>query len=516
MSTPNAGQLQAMAGNLGEYLRRVLIETDDGPRPWADVADPWQRADMEGVAPALVKLVAPNAAEPSVRRAWWERPRGHSKTADLAALTIRPLAFSRRRLRGVWAAADKDQGLLGLEAIKALSRLNPWIAELLEIRADRVVNPRTDSALQFITSDAATSYGELPDFVVADELSHWKDRALWDSLFSSVGKRRDCVMLVGTNAGWQDSWQWETRAAVQTDPRWRFSSLPGPVASWITPDRLDEQRRLLPSQVYARLWENVWGSGSGGDALTEDEITRALCASGPMARPEWGWQFALGLDLGLKRDFAAAVVLGRHTGGLRKVNDDGELRPVNRLSAILADIGGGLFPDDEVGSHTPQVRYEETKGTGKTRLAAVRIWKPEGGEIDLDGVEAEVRRLAGVFGCGIFADPWEGRAMCQRFRKAGLRAEAVDATGGNLETQALELLAAFRENRVELFDHPQLLADLRALRIVERSYGFRLESPRSKAGGHGDAASAFGLALLGLKRIGRRGVPLVPHKQLAY
>jgi hypothetical protein len=146
----------------------------------------------------------------------------------------------------------------------------------------------------------------------------------------------------------------------------------------------------------------------------------------------------------------------------------------------------------------------------------VRIWKPEGGEIDLDGVEAEVRRLAGVFGCGIFADPWEGRAMCQRFRKAGLRAEAVDATGGNLETQALELLAAFRENRVELFDHPQLLADLRALRIVERSYGFRLESPRSKAGGHGDAASAFGLALLGLKRIGRRGVPLVPHKQLAY
>ena len=54
---------------------------------------------------------------------------------------------------------------------------------------------------------------------------------------------------------------------------------------------------------------------------------------------------------------------------------------------------------------------------------------------------------------------------------------------------------AMSQREVELYDEPQLLADLRRLRVVERgSNQLRLEVTRS-GDGHGDLGIAFCLAL---------------------
>ena len=59
----------------------------------------------------------------------------------------------------------------------------------------------------------------------------------------------------------------------------------------------------------------------------------------------------------------------------------------------------------------------------------------------------------------------------------------------------------FRDGRIELYDDEDLLRDLRSMSLVERSYGFRLESPRTREGGHGDAGQAYVLALHGASKL---------------
>ena len=79
--------------------------------------------------------------------------------------------------------------------------------------------------------------------------------------------------------------------------------------------------------------------------------------------------------------------------------------------------------------------------------------------------------------------------------RSGLPMLEVSPSGANLQRLATTLIEAFSDRRVELYDDPDLKHDLYRLRIVEKSYGFRLESPRD-ASGHGDLGMAFALALL--------------------
>ncbi len=495
----NAADLRTMQADPGAYLRAVLIETDAGPRPWAAVADGWQVADVEAILPALRRLVSDDAAgEGVLRRAWWERGRGHAKTSDFALLLLWVAMFSRRRRRGVWAAADQDQGLLGLQAVKLLAQHNPWIEELLDIRTDSILNRHTGTTIDFITSDAATSWGETPDVVVADELVYWRKRDLFDSLFSSAGKRRDCVFLVGTNAGWKTSWTWELRQRIAKDAAWYFSALPDCVASWIDAGRLAEQERILPPLVFLRAWRNRWTDGEG-DALEAGDIDRAVRLPGPATGPEPGMVYLGGLDLSVSRDASALVILGKSVGWTE--------RRVARHVGILEDLGYLDQPEDESES-------EYHPGDGRLRLARCVVWRPRGGprggRISIDAIKEAVVDAHRTFGLALLAaDVYQAQLLIEQTRKAGVPSEGVYSTPTVLQEQASAVPDGFRESEVELYNYRDLLADLKALRVREYSNGraFRLESPKksSDEGGgtrHGDAASAFALAVWAARRAG--------------
>lgn len=55
-------------------------------------------------------------------------------------------------------------------------------------------------------------------------------------------------------------------------------------------------------------------------------------------------------------------------------------------------------------------------------------------------------------------------------------------------------LDAFRERQLSIFNHSELVDDLRAMKVVEKSSGYRLEMAKGGTE-HGDAAQSLALAL---------------------
>lgn len=431
------------------YRELLLVDTDHGPRPLGDVMDPWQAADF-AVQDSAWRRLAGQPTHPEHLRFWLERPRGHSKTSDIAVSIVWALLFSRRRLSGVAAAADGDQARLLRNAISRLANCNEWIGRLLDIQASRIVNAKTGSELQIISSDAGSSYGLLPDFVVADELCHWRSRDLWDSLLSSAAKRSHCLLLVITNAGFRDSWQWTTRESVREDPAWCFRRLDGPCASWIGPATLAEQRRLLPAFQFQRLWLNQWTVGTDNPLVSEDDLAAAITLPGPLEGwPRDAGPFVAGLDIATRADKSALCVIG-------------------------CDLM-----------------------RSKVRLARVKVWDPSryGGQLPLSVVERDIVQLAQDSRLlGIAFDPFEAALLSERLAARGIRMFRFPWSVPNKQKMTLTCLEMFRHRRVSLYPDADLIRDLRRSQVKERAERLTFELPRDE-NGHGDSVAAFLMAL---------------------
>lgn len=470
------------AADPSAFRADLLVDVDGIARRFGDVMDEWQKADFASLDPALQRCNGRDPDADGPGRFYLERGRGHSKTHDLAVTCCWALAFATRPLKGYCFAADADQAALLKDAMATIVRLNPWLAAILDVQKNVVWNvatghPGAQSKMEIFASDVGSSYGILPDLIIADELVHWEgDGSLWHSLISSAAKRSNCLMCVICNAGFADSWQWAVREVARTDAAWKFSRLDGPQASWLTPDRLAEQRRMLPAIAYARLWENQWSSG-GGDALLPSDIDAAFVESlQPMTGRTKGFLFVGGVDLGLTRDCSAVAVLAVPTGGK----------------------------------------------AGRIRLAHHKLWRPTlGRKINLIEIERHIVDLDKLFGLEFVAfDPWQAESMAQRLEADSGRRRRnhrrvygsqpwmreIPPTAANLREQATLTIESFQDHRLRLFPCEPLRRDLLKLRVEEKNYGYRLTSPRDGEG-HGDSASAFALALLvGHEVAGKRTV----------
>ena len=141
------------------------------PTPLREVLQPWQARDFAALDAAWLALAtgekpAEKDMGPVRRRAWIERPRGHSKTADMATALAWILVFARRPLAGVAAARDREQARLLHAALQRLAGLNPAWCRGLKFTENRVRNTATGATLDVISGDAPSSYGLLPDFVI--------------------------------------------------------------------------------------------------------------------------------------------------------------------------------------------------------------------------------------------------------------------------------------------------------------------------------------------------------------
>lgn len=293
-----------------EAFRKNLVISQNIETHFGELLEDWQREDFAALDSMWSRLAgATNKAR--YQRAFIERPRGHSKTTDMASQIAWILQNSKRRLNGMAAAADREQASLIRDSVERLAKWNPDLCSDLVFQKNQVLNRKTGSRMVVISSDVQSSWGALPDFVICDELCHWEKRELWESLLSSAAKQPHCVLVILTNAGVGRGWQWDLREAARSGKNWYFSSLVGTQAGWISKDDLEDQKRLLPSGVFARLWLNEW-QHSDGAFVTLDEARACRDENlKKQQRGEPGRNYIAAIDFASKHDYTVGVLVHR-------------------------------------------------------------------------------------------------------------------------------------------------------------------------------------------------------------
>ncbi|MCC7419406.1 MAG: terminase [Planctomycetaceae bacterium] len=337
------------------YFREHLLMSaaDNLPVQFSKIMEPWQRHDFESTDPALKYVAGLTTERPAKLCSWVQRPRGHSKTSDHATDLTWLLWASPRRITGIAAAEDKDQARLVREQMETIGRNNPWLSDRLDYQRNIVRNRHTGSQLEIISGDVASSWGHTHDFITCDEFTHWTDQKFWSSLFSTYAKKNNCLLSIRCNAGVGRGWHWDVRQMAAKNPNWYFSAPEGAVlASWLTPEKIDEQRAGLPRTEFNRLWLNIWQE-TGGEFVTLDEAE--ACRNANLVRLDRtradGWKYVAAFDYAEKHDRTVGVVT--HQEGsqvivdMMDVIDPKRLGQTTRLSwcidwmrAVRKDFGG--------------------------------------------------------------------------------------------------------------------------------------------------------------------------------
>ena len=412
-----------------------LLTHEDG-RSYGRNLDPWQREDL------LAWFEAKQLYQ------WWERPRGHSKTQDAAAVSLVELVLGRPGSRIYFAATDQEQAGIAFDSLKGFVNRSPVLSQAVELLSWQAVVPETDSTLTVLPADAPGSWGKRPALIVIDELEAWRgNRAeeFFYALITALGKVPGARLLIASTAGWdRNSIAWKLREKVQNDPAWRFSRR-GQVASWITREFLESQRRILPEHVYRMLHLNEW-TEAGGAFLTYAEVQSIF---DPDLRPRASCDrdlHVIGLDVGLSHDQTVACVV--------HVEQDGTVT----VDAFQTWQGS---PEDRV------------------QLQDVEDW-----------LRAAVRRYSGA---RVVADPWQAVAILQRLQAAQIRAQEVTFTPAYRGKVYSNLLELVRNRKLRCFRHEQLEQELLALSFVDKGGVLRVDHP---SGGHDDHAMSLAIAAL--------------------
>src|SRR5579871_756928 len=236
-----------------------LLRIEDGRR-WVEAAYEFQLQDAEAIL---------DGATPYH---FLTRPRGASKTTDLAGVALALLLDVQQRDRLYWLAADREQGQLAIDAISGFQDRTPALTNALTITANTVEAIATGARLAVLPADSASSWGLRPAAVFIDEVTMWSDtpgpRRLWESVSSAVAKRSDARLVVAGTAGDPAHFSRTILAAALKSKLWRVHELPGP-SPWMDADRLEEQRARLSDAMFARLFLNRWTTGEDRLATVE-------------------------------------------------------------------------------------------------------------------------------------------------------------------------------------------------------------------------------------------------------
>jgi len=442
-------------GRVDPALALVASFVLDTGRRWGQTARRWQWQD----AAAILDEAGP-------RYHYLTRPRGASKTTDLAALLLTSMLVQMDEGARLYVlAADRDQGRLLLNAMRGFVLRTPHLRGTVEFSAYRVIEPGRDVVLEVLAADAASSWGLIPDFVVLDELAQWPEtrraEELYESIRTSLVKRRARFVVI-TTAGQPAHFAHAAREHARSDELWRLHEVPGPTP-WNDADALEEQRRALPESSYLRLYLNQWVETD--DRLATLDELEALVRHSPTLPPP-GVRHFIGVDLGVTHDRTAAAILHieeRHVGGGL---------PERHVVVERVETWTGS-PDDPV------------------RLADVRNWLVD-----------EARRHGEV---QVIFDSWQSVGMAQELQERDLRAQALQLTAPLKSQIAHEFIRAIRERTLELPDDAGLLRELSRVRVRESAGGLlRIDHD---AGEHDDRIASIGLAMIKALEDSRRPGP---------
>ncbi|MBE3118287.1 MAG: hypothetical protein IMZ50_05960, partial [Candidatus Atribacteria bacterium] len=411
---------------------------------WAD----FQEGFFRSVAPSV--LAVARGKRPALRGAWTERTKGASKDSDVGCLLLWLLVFARQPLL-IEVGADKlDQAAETLLAMKDVRRLNPWLREFIRLQRSSIFCDQRETTCNFLTSDESGGHGSRPSVTVCNELSHVGSEAFMATMLDNASKVPNNFAIIATNAGFLRTWQWKWREQFRESERWFFHKV-SEQAPWLDPVEIAEAKRRNSHARFERLWCGEWSAGEG-DALDSADV-EACCYDELPFKPEqlaetWPpWVFTGWLDLGVKHDHSAWVVLG--------------VQP----------------------------------GSGLTWVVECRSFAPIGGRVDLGLVREFVLESYARWALdSVGYDPTQAELMAQDLEKSGCLMRPVNFGGKIMDLRANTLLSAFTRRVVRIPRDDGLIRDLHRLIIVEKRYGYKLEAVRDEMG-HADRAIALSMGL---------------------
>lgn len=430
------------------FARRLIIPAANGPTLFGKCMAPFQRECFNELAPSL-QAVREGTMPPS-RRFWLERTKKASKDSDMAVCLLWLLAFPTRPLYMQVGAADRDQAGIVKKRIADILHYNPWLDEMVELVRHEVRSIDELATLDIVAADIAGSHGATPDVLVINELSHVTKWEFVENLLDNADGVPQGVVMLATNAGFKGTKAEILRTNALESDDWSVHLWQRP-APWLNQSDVDDaKRRNLPSR-FNRLWWGKWVSGKG-DALSEDDIDKCLSVhSGPVDRPEQGWQYIAGLDLGVSHDHSGLTVVG-----------------VNQMDQRI-------------------------------RVVQIHAWEPnpQTGKVDLIEVENACLVAHRMFNLSWLGyDEYQAVLMGQRMTRAGVPCFPVTFSGKHLHVMANTFKEAIENGKLEAYDDEEgrLRRDFGRFHIVEKSYGLRLEAVSDEYG-HADVGTALLICL---------------------
>lgn len=145
------------------------------------------------------------------RRAYIEIPRKQGKSTISSGVALLLLLADGEPGAEIYsAAADRAQAAIVFDQAKQFVEGSPLLSKELRVYRNHISAPRTNSIYRVLSADAFTKHGLNAHGIVFDELHAQPNRELWDVLATSMGARRQPLMVAITTAGYdRNSICWE-------------------------------------------------------------------------------------------------------------------------------------------------------------------------------------------------------------------------------------------------------------------------------------------------------------------
>ncbi|MCF8032862.1 MAG: hypothetical protein K9K66_07610 [Desulfarculaceae bacterium] len=378
---------------------------------------------------------------------------GKSTLAALIALYLL-LADGEPEPEVYGAAADRDQARVVMGQVKRFVERSPELSRELTIYRDAIERKDGAGVYRVLSADAPSAHGLNPHGVIFDELWNQRTYDLWEALTHSPARKQPLHFCI-TYAGYDQRkgsllWDLYQRGLKGEDPGMLFVWFDGDQAnpaSWITPAYLEQQRRRLPEHVFKRLHRNEWTSGTGS-FLTREDVTASLDLELGNTFSGQGQLYFAAVDLGLVNDATAVVVVHRDPVSQKVILDHVQTFKGSPTSPVV--IG-------QVEEHLYALHQHFD------RLGMLRL------------------------------DPYQAVSMMQRLEERGLPVDQFNFSAGNITRLTQNLFQLFKDRRIALFEHDELINELLTVKVVEKSYGIRIDHEHGR---HDDHVIALGMAAL--------------------
>jgi len=190
---------------------------------------------------------------------------------------------------------------------------NPQQAQYCKITDDFIENKKTGTICRVCAPNYRTGAGMNPSLTIFDELWGYDKEAarrFWDEL-TTVPTRQNPLTLVVTYAGFdEDSLLYELykKGLQNKDKKMFFIWLHRNLASWVTKEYLDTQKKRLRPNTYLRLHENRW-TATESAFITDEAWDLCVDKNHRPLLPDKSLPIVIGVDASIKNDSSGIVAV---------------------------------------------------------------------------------------------------------------------------------------------------------------------------------------------------------------